>query len=432
MTKSPAPSRDSLANTARWAKTTTIALTGLVAAFCGWAAMAKVEEVTRGEGKIIPASRIQIVQNLEGGIVRQISTKEGAVVNAGDVIINIDTTGAGSSFEERREKLIGLRAVVARLSAQAEGTALAMPDDILTDRPKLAHEQQELYTNRIREIEAALAGFDLQASQRRQEIVEVKAKIQNLTKSVQIAKDEIDLTRPLVQRGAAARIELIRLEARLNETSGALEAATLAVPRVEQALAEVITKRREKELNEKAEVRQQLAEARVQTSALEQSIKGDADRVERADVRAPVTGLVKTLHVSTIGQIIKPGMDIVEIVPTDSALIVEARVRPQDIAFLRPNLDAIVRLSAYDYTLYGTLKAKVEHIGADSITTEKGETYYLVRARTDRAQLQKDGKNLPILPGMVASMDILTGEKTILNYLLRPLSRMRNEALRER
>jgi membrane fusion protein, adhesin transport system len=426
------PPHDALANTARWAKTTTLALTGLVAAFCGWAAMARVEEVTRGEGKVIPASRIQIVQNLEGGIVRHIGTREGAVVNAGDVIINIDTTGAGSSFEERREKLIGLRAIVARLSAQAEGTELAIPDDILRDRPKLAHEQQALYHNRIREIEAALAAFDLQASQRRQEIIEVKAKIQNLTKSVQIAQNEIDLTRPLVQRGAAARIELIRLEARLNETSGALEAATLALPRIEQALAEVITKRREKELNEKADVRQQLAEARVQTSSLEQSIKGDADRVERADVRAPVTGLVKTLHVSTLGQVIKPGMDIVEIVPTDSALIVEARVRPQDIAFLRPDLDAVVRLSAYDYTLYGTLKAKVEHIGADSVTSEKGETYYLVRARTDRAQLQKDGKPLPILPGMVASMDILTGEKTVLSYLLRPLSRMRNEALRER
>jgi membrane fusion protein, adhesin transport system len=426
------PRPDALANSARWAKITTLALTGLVATFCGWAAMAKIEEVTRGEGKIIPASRIQIVQNLEGGIVRHIGTREGAVVNAGDIIINIDTTGAGSSFEERREKLIGLRAIVARLSAQAEGLALAMPEDILRDRPKLAHEQRELFHNRVREIEAALAAFDLQADQRRQEQIEVRAKIANLTRSVQIAQDELDLTRPLVLRGAAARIELIRLEARLNDTSGLLEAATLAVPRIEQALAEVITKRREKELNEKADVRQQLAEARVQTSSLEQSIKGDADRVDRADVRSPVTGLVKTMHVSTIGQIIKPGMDIVEIVPTDDALIVEARVRPQDIAFLRPNLDAIVRLSAYDYTLYGTLKAKVEYIGADSITTDKGETYYLVRARTDRAQLEKDGRRLPIMPGMVASMDILTGEKTVMSYLLKPLSRMRNEALRER
>jgi membrane fusion protein, adhesin transport system len=420
------------AQTNAWAKHTTVALCALVAGFFGWAATARIEEITRGEGKVIPASRIQLVQNLEGGIVRKISTHEGALVKAGDVLVNIDTTGTGSSLDERREKNFGLQAIVARLSAQAERIALILPEDMERERPKLAHEQRELYASRKREIEAALSAFDLQAAQRRQEIEEVRAKIANQVRALEIANEELDLTRPLVQRGAAARIEMIRLEARVNETQGQLQAATLALPRIENALAEVETKRREKENNERSEVRQQLAEARVQLAAIEQSGKADADRVDRADIRAPVTGLVKTLHVSTLGQIIKPGMDIVEIVPMNDALVVEARVRPQDIAFLRPDLNAIVRLTAYDYTTYGTLKAKIEHIGADSITTEKGETYYLVRARTERANLEKDGRILPILPGMVANVDILTGEKTVLSYLVRPLTRIRSEALRER
>jgi membrane fusion protein, adhesin transport system len=431
MSSDPFP-HDPLASTTRWARHTSVALCALVAGFIGWSAMARVEEITRGEGKVVPVSRIQLVQNLEGGIVRQIGTREGAMVQAGDVIVNIDTTGAGSTLDERREKLIGLKAIIARLTAQVEGQPFTLPAEIETGRPALAREQRELYAARTREIAAALAGLDLQAEQRRQEIAELQAKVQSLGRAVALAQDEFDLTKPLVERGAAARIELIRLDQRLNETRGQLEAATLALPRVSQALAEVETKRREKEANDRAEQRQQLAEARVQAASLEQGMKSDADRVDRADIRAPVTGLVKTLHVSTIGQIIKPGMDIVEIVPMNDALIVEARVRPQDIAFLRPDLNAIVRLSAYDYTVYGTLKAKIEHVGADSITTEKGETYYLVRARTDRAHLEKDGRIMPILPGMVANLDILTGEKTVLSYLLRPLNRMRSEALRER
>ncbi len=429
---SPPLHDDPLASGTRWARHLTVALCATVAGFIGWSAMARVEELTRGEGKVVPASRIQLVQNLEGGIVRQIGTREGAVVQAGDVILNIDATGPGSSLEERREKLIGLRAVIARLTAQAEKTPLLLPPEIAEGRPALAREQGELYAARMREIAAALGALDLQAEQRRQEITEIRAKIASLTRAVELAQEELELTRPLVDRGAAARVDLIRLDARLNETRGQLEAATLALPRIEQALAEVEARRREKEANDRAEMRHQLSEARIQAAALEQGMKSDADKVERADVRAPVTGLVKTLHVTTIGQVIKPGMDIVEIVPINDALIIEARVRPQDIAFLRPGLDAIVRLTAYDYTLYGTLKAKLEHIGADSITTEKGETFYLVRARTDRAHLEKDGKIMPILPGMVANLDIMTGQKTVLTYLIRPLTRLKSEALRER
>ena len=423
---------DTLANPSRMMRIMSLALAALVISALSWAALAEVEEMTRGEGKVIPASRVQVVQNLEGGIVRRIATREGAMVRENDVILQIDSTGFGSSMEERREKMLGLKAVVARLTAQAEGKALEFPDEVALQRPQLMHEQSQLYQHRVSEIAAALSGLDLQVAQRRQEIEEIKAKTANLARALEIAREEYALTEPLVHRGAAARIELIRLDARINETAGQLEGAKLALPRIKSALAESQSRRKEKELNERAELRGQLSEARVQLASLEQTLKADYDRVDRTEVRAPVTGLVKTLHVTTIGQVVKPGVDIVEIIPTGDSLLIETRIRPQDIAFLRPDLEAIVRLTAYDYTLYGSLKAKVEHIGADTVTNERGETFYMVRARTDRATLEKDGRSLPIIPGMVANVDILTGKKTVLAYLAKPITRMRSEALRER
>jgi membrane fusion protein, adhesin transport system len=197
-------------------------------------------------------------------------------------------------------------------------------------------------------------------------------------------------------------------------------------------LSEAQNRRAEREMAVQAEMRSQLTETRVQIAALEQSIKGDSDRVDRTEVRAPVSGVVKTLHVSTIGQVVKPGVDIVEIVPSGDTLLIEARVRPQDIAHLRPGLDAVVRVTAYDYATYGVLRGKLEHIGADTVQTERGETFYAVRVRTDRATLTRDGNDFPIMPGMVANVDILTGSKTVLTYLLKPLTRLQSEALRER
>ncbi|MGL4440889.1 MAG: HlyD family type I secretion periplasmic adaptor subunit [Bosea sp. (in: a-proteobacteria)] len=415
-----------------WLHLTTSALVLTLASAFGWAALAKVDEVTRADGKVIPASRIQLVQNLEGGIVRRINTREGALVKEGDLLVQIDATGFGSSLDERREKLLGLRAVLARLEANVEGQALAIPDDIVRTRPRLAHEQAEMFDNRRREMQASLGGLDQQVAQRRQEIEEIRSRIANLTRALEIAREELDLTRPLVQRGAAARIELIRLEARQNELQGSLEAAQLTMPRIEQALGEARNRRIEREMGLQAEMRSQLSESRVQIASLEQSIKGDLDRVDRTEVRAPVSGIVKTLHVSTLGQVVKPGVDIVEIVPSGDSLLIETRIRPQDIAHLRPGLDAVVRLTAYDYTSYGVLKGKLEHIGADTVQTERGETFYHARVRTDRASLTRDGQEHPILPGMVANVDILTGRKTVLDYIVKPITRLQHEALRER
>jgi membrane fusion protein, adhesin transport system len=437
MPADPKPKKTRLADRALssaplWMRLTTLGLCATVLGAGAWAATARVDEVTRGEGRIIPASRIQVVQNLEGGIVRRINVREGGLVREGDLLVQIDATGFGSSLEERREKLIGFRAVLARLEANAGGEPLALPEDITRLRPDLAREQTQLHASRQREIEASLSALDLLIGQRRQEIEELRARVANLTRGLAIAREELALTRPLVERGAAARVELIRLDARVNELQGLLEAAELALPRIEKALAEAGSRRTEREMGLQSEMRAQMSETRVQIAALEQSLKADADRVERTEVRAPVTGIVKSVQVSTIGQVVKPGVDIVEIVPSGDTLLVEARIRPQDIAHLRPGLPATVRLTAYDYTMYGVLSGQLEHIGADTVQTERGETFYPVRIRTTQASLPRDGVENPILPGMVANIDILTGRKTVLEYMVKPITRLRSEALRER
>lgn len=409
-----------------------LSLVALVAAFVGWSAWAHVDEVTRGSGRVIPASRVQVVQSLEGGIVRGINVREGGLVKQGDVLIQIDPTGFGSSLGERREKLLGILATLSRLQAEAQAIPLSFPVEVLRDRPDLVAAQTELFTQRRQEREAAFSALDLLARQRQQEIVETQSKIETLEKAIRLAVEERDLTRPLVERGAAARIELIRLDSRVNELQGALDGARLAMPRIESALAEARDRRREKEAAARGEMSIALTEARIQSQSLLQSMRADEDRISRTEIRAPVNGVIKTVNLTTLGQVVKPGSDIMEIVPLDESLLVEAEVRPQDIAFLRPGMAANVRISAYDYTIYGALPAEVERISADAISKERGEAVYLVRVRTRRAYLEFNGRQLPIMPGMMAEVDVLTGRKSVMTYLTTPLTRMRSEALRER
>ncbi len=406
-------------------------LVGLCAAFVVWSAVATVEEVTTGRGRVIPASKIQVVQSLEAGIVREILVREGAIVREGDVILRIDPTIAGSSLGEAREKMLGLKAIIARLEAEIADRAVDFPAEV-TQRADLMAAQREQYESRRRELIGALAAFDGQIRQRTQEIAEAKARRATLARALEIAREELEIIRPLEKSRAASRSELLAAEAKFNDIAGNLTATELAIPRLEAALAEVQGRKAERIEAQRGEALQRLTTARVDYLALAEASRGSEDRVGRATVRAPASGIVKTVNVTTVGQVIQPGQSVVEIVPMDSQLLVEAQVRPQDIAFLRPGQAAVVKITAYDFPIYGGLVARVEQIGADSVTTEKGESYYIVRVRTDAANLKHGNEVLPIIPGMVAEVDVITGSKTILAYLTKPLTRMRQTALRER
>lgn len=409
-----------------------LSLVALVAAFVGWAAFAVVEETTRGEGRVIPASKIQVVQNLEGGIVRELQVREGDRVTDGQVLLLIDPTQADSSLGERRERIIGLRALIARLQAEVQGSELSFPDDVAKAVPDLVARQSENFTARKATLDAALSALALQEQQRAQEILELEARVANQKQALELSKQELRILRPLAKSRAVAKSEILAAERRLNEAEGGLQAAELALPRVRAQRLEARDRRTEQRAKFRAEALEKLTTARVELSALSQANRGTADTLARTIVRAPATGIVKTMHVNTVGQVVKPGSDLVEIVPVNDKLLVEAQVRPRDIAFLRPGQSALVKLTAYDFALYGGLEGRLEQIGADSITNEKGETYYLIRVRTENSQLRHGSEDLPIIPGMVAQVDVKTGAKTVLTYLLKPITRMKNDALSER
>ncbi len=404
----------------------------LVAAFITWAAFAEIEEATRGEGRVIPASKIQLVQNLEGGIVVDIGVREGDRIKAGDVILRIDPTQADASHGETNERILGLRALTTRLEAELEEKPLVFASDLEREAPALVGRQRQSHQARRRELDASLAGLDSQLQQRQQELVELNAKVAILTKSLEIAEAQEAILAPLAKSRAASRSELLTAAAKVNDTRGQLQAAQLAIPRVKAQADEVRQRRAEKVSSYRAEAFEKLNTARVELAALEEVNKRSADKLARTIIRAPATGIVKTVHVTTIGQVVQPGSDLIEIVPVDEALLIQARIRPQDIAFLRPGQPARVKLTAYDFALYGGLDGEVVQIGADSVTDDRGETYYLIKVRTDGSKLEHGGDDLPIIPGMVAQVDVLTGQKTVLAYLTKPLTRMRHDALRER
>ncbi|MDX2288217.1 MAG: HlyD family type I secretion periplasmic adaptor subunit [Hyphomicrobiaceae bacterium] len=409
-----------------------LSLVLLLAAFVVWAALAPIQEVTTGQGRVVPASRLQLIQNLEGGIVREVLVREGARVKAGDVILRIDPTQAGSSLGEAQERIDGLTAVIARLQAEGQQRELDFPADLEKRRPELVVRQREHYATRRRELAAALAAFDGQAAQRAQEIVEVEAKIVTLEKALSLAKEELAIMQPLERSRSVSRAEMLAIEGKVNETSGALEAARLSLPRLASARLEAEERRGERLSAFRNEALKELNATRVELAALTEAARATADRLNRTTVTAPVAGIVKTVHVTTPGQVVQPGHDLVEIVPVDDTLLVEARIRPQDIAFLRPGQSALVKLSAYDFSLYGGLQGKVEQVAADSVTDERGETFYVIRVRTDASTLRHGARELEILPGMVADVDVRTGEKSVLAYLTKPMTRMAEKALRER
>ncbi len=409
-----------------------LSLCALVAVFFIWAAFARIEEVTTGNGRIIPASKVQLVQNLEGGIVTDVLVREGATVEAGDTILRIDPTQAGSSLGEIREKLDGYAALTARLEAEANGADPVFPQDLQSRRPDLVKAEAENYRSRKDGLQSAIAVLATQEQQRRQEIVEIKDRVDTLRRALDLAKEQSALMQPLVASQSASRAEMLAVETRVNETAGTLSAAELSLPRLEAAAREARDRITEKISTFRNEALQQMSTARFEAAVLSEQVKGNQDRVSRTTVKAPVSGIVKTVHVTTPGQVVQPGQSLIEIVPMNGNLLVEARIKPKDIAFLHPGQKAVVKLSAYDFALYGGLEGEVEHIGADSITDDKGETYYLINVRTTHRTLAHKGDELPIIPGMVADVDIRTGEKTVLGYLMKPLTRIQQSALRER
>ncbi|MBE9608334.1 HlyD family type I secretion periplasmic adaptor subunit [Chitinilyticum piscinae] len=397
-----------------------------------WAALARIDEVTKGEGKVIPSRQLQVVQSLDGGIVQEIKAREGQPVEKGQLLLKIDPTRFESSLKENRAQYYSLKAKAARLEAISSGSPLAIPDDVRRDAPDIALQEESLYQSKMAELDATVGVARQQAAQRSQEMNEVRARRDQAAQSYELTQRELDATRPLLKSGAVSEVDILRLERDLARYRGERDSAAAQLPRIQAAIGEFTRKVQEVELTFRNQARSELAETMGKLNSLSEGSVALADRVKQSEIRSPMKGIIKRLHANTVGGVIQPGKDIVEIVPADDSLLLEAKVLPKDIAFLRPGQKALVKFTAYDFAVYGGLEAEVIQVGADTITDDKGNAFYLVQVKTTESHLERDGKELPIKPGMIAEVDILTGKKSILAYILKPVLRAKSSALTER
>ncbi len=398
-----------------------------------WANFATLDEVTSGSGKTIPAGHIQVIQNLEGGILSEILVKEGDLVDKGQALLQLDAVRFASSFNETKLKYYELLATTARLTAEVNKQKIEIPEDVIQNAPSIAHDAIQLLASRQNELKANKNILDEQIHQKKQDLVELNSKANQISRSYKYLQEELKMSEPLVAEGAMSRVELLRLRRSANDLRGELSAARLSIPRIKSSLKEAKNKLSELEIRFHTKALEELNLAKSELDRTSESVLALEDRVARTRILSPVKGIIKQLKVTTIGGVIQPGMDLLEIVPLDDQLLIEAQIRPADIAFLVPGQKAIVKLTAYDFSIYGGLEAILEHISADTITNEEdGKNYYLIRLRTTKNYLERNGEKLNIIAGMTATADILTGKKSVLNYILKPIFKARDRALRER
>ncbi len=355
-----------------------------------WASQSEIEEVTRGVGRVIPSKSLQKIQSLEGGILESILVTEGELVEEGQDLIHIGDAIFASNYEENMAKSEVLSARLVRLNAEANGSKkLIFPADTRED---LAQSERELFQKRLADYQATESG---------------------LSSRLTLATEEEGLLLDARESGAVSPIELLR---------------------VQKEVAELTSQIKMLHTNSERLAMEQYDTHKSELETLTEAIKRDKDRLDRTVLRSPVRGTINKIYINTEGRVIASGVDIMEIVPSDDTLLIEANVRPADIAFIHPDQSATVKFTAYDFTTYGGLQGRVEHISADTITDDQGENFYQIKVRTDENSLGQDrrGEELPIIPGMVTEIDILTGEKTVLTYLLKPITRARERAFRER
>ena len=394
-----------------------------------WASIAEIDEVTRGQGKVIPSGQLQIIQSMDGGIVSDILVREGETVAQGQVLLRIDPTRFLSSLRENRAQYLALQARSERLMALSEGRPFEPSAELLAEVPETVEREKTLYSSSLDSLNANISIAKQQLEQRQQELNEAYSKRDHVTRGLYLARKELSISKPLAASGAVSEMDLLRLEREVVRMSGESGQVAAQINRLHAAIQEAKKKIEEVELQFRNQVRNELSDVMGKLGTLTAGKSALADRVKHAEVKSPVRGKVKRLLINTVGGVVQPGRDLLEVVPLDDALLLEAQIIPKDIAFLRPGQEALVKFTAYDFSIYGGLKAVVEHIGADTIMDERGNVFYVIRVRTVESSL---GENLPIMPGMVAQVDVLTGKKTILRYLLKPVLRAKANAMKER
>lgn len=413
-----------------------------------WAAFASVDEVTHAEGTVVGSQRTQTIQNLEGGILRAVMVREGQIVDKGATLAQLDNEMAESAYRDAVNKAMENSLAIIRLEAEIKGEPPVFPEHleawasqligrkvdeaILVRARQIMQDQENAYQVRSVQLHAEVEVLQSQYTQRMHDVEEQTARKVQLDRSLALAIEQRDTAYTLVQRNNFSKMEYLGLQQRVVELQGQIDALAATIPKAQAAAEESQQRIASRRAEQASAITEEINKRRQELNSLRESISAGRDRVTRTELRAPVRGTVKQIYISTVGGVVKPGEPIMDIVPLDDTLLVEAKVKPQDVAFLRPGQDVMVKVSAYDFSIYGGLEGKLESISADTIEDKKGEHFYLVKVRTQKNAIVYHKEYLPIIPGMIVTTDILIGKKTVLDYLLKPILKAKQNALRER
>jgi adhesin transport system membrane fusion protein len=396
-----------------------------------WAANAQLDEITKGDGKVISSKQLQKLQSLEGGIVSDVLISSGDRISIDDVLLVIDDTKFKSNLEEIRKKLLILEAQKESLSSELKDEPLIFSADLINEIPDITQQEMDFFATRQEEKESIESTYKNRIEKLDNNFAEFTGKADNLRKNLKLAEEELEIYKSLQNKDLVSKVELIALEKELNNIEGQLFEAEIKAQQIETLKTEALNERDISNLSKRNKAQEKLNSILAEIEILKQSEVVALDRVNRTLIRSPVNGIVQRVLANTISSVIQPGEDLIEIVPIDDALLIEAKIRPVDIGFLSPGQDVIVKFSAYDYAIYGGLKGNLEYISADTIV-DKDESYYLIKVRTDANHLETDKEHLEIIPGMTASVNIVTGKKTVLDYLLKPVLRAKHNSMHER
>lgn len=404
----------------------------LIGGFLFWARFAELEEVAIATGEVIPRGQIKVIQHLEGGIIQDIFVREGDTVDAGTALVQLDLMSSRTNKEELEVSLDGLTLELERLEAEARGEPLTFTPEIEARRPQLAERERRTFVGRRKELASTMSVLREQVRQRESEVQQLREERKSAGNNLKLIRERFRISSDLIVDGLTSRVDHLELEGEMEELGGRLETLGPALRRNEAALAEAHEREREAELGFRREALEQLSTKQRDVARLRESLLKATDQARRTEIVSPIYGVVKSLRYNTIGGVVQPGESIMEIVPTSEKLVIEAKLNPQDIGYVKVGQDAVVKVSTYDFARYGGLSGKVTYLSADSHTTDDGQTFFRVRAETDKTYLGATAADLPITPGMQATIDIHTGQKSVLEYLLKPVLRLKQEAFRER
>lgn len=396
-----------------------------------WMGYAEIDVVVRGSGKVIPSQKLQVIQSLEGGVVSEILVREGDLVNVSQPLVKISDVAFASSFGENQLLQLELKARIARLKAEADGSAFAADPIVKRDAPGLMRSAEELYRSRVRELEQTVQILREQVRQQESGRADASARRASFSQRLALVREELALKEPLVKRGLITRVEFLQLKKQESEIRSEFDSARLLIPRINSTIAETRRKIEQSTLEFRNEAKRELNEALAESSRMQESQEALEDRVQRTTIRSPVKGTVSRLHTNTVGGVVPAGGPILEVVPFEDALLIEININPADIAQIEVGQLARLKFSAYDFAIYGSLEGNVEFLSADTVTNADGVSFYIARVKPKRVYLGKKSAPLPVRVGMTVEADVITNKKTVLEYLLKPINRGLQRALSE-